>query len=56
MPLITARREVEMMKAAIAHINRLRPRFVIVCGDLVNAYPAGPTSKLQAQQVHVKSV
>ena len=32
-------REVALVQQAVAHINRLRPRFVIVCGDLTNAIP-----------------
>ena len=31
--------EEAMLKKAIAEINRLRPAFAIVCGDLINAYP-----------------
>ena len=29
--------EVALVQQAVEHINRLRPRFVIVCGDLTNA-------------------
>ena len=29
-------RETENMEKAIAHANRLRPDFVVICGDLVN--------------------
>lgn len=32
-------REIETMNRAIAEINRLRPAFAIVCGDLINAFP-----------------
>ena len=31
--------ELDMLRLAIEHVNRLRPRFVIVSGDLVNAFP-----------------
>jgi len=31
-------------RSAIAVINRLKPVFVVVCGDLVNAYPVFDTS------------
>jgi serine/threonine-protein phosphatase CPPED1 len=31
--------EVEFMRKAVRHINTIRPRFVVVCGDLINAYP-----------------
>lgn len=45
--------ELEMMQVAVDHINQLRPEFVIVCGDLVNAFPDGGAVKerAQAQQV-----
>jgi 3',5'-cyclic AMP phosphodiesterase CpdA len=42
---------------AVAHINRLRPKFAIVCGDLVHAAPSGTPGpngfdpKAQAAQV-----
>jgi 3',5'-cyclic AMP phosphodiesterase CpdA len=29
-------RETANYEAAVAHINRLRPRFVVICGDLIN--------------------
>lgn len=32
-------REAALVQKAIEHINRLRPRFVVVCGDLTNATP-----------------
>lgn len=32
-------KEVALTQQAVEHINRLRPRFVIVCGDLTNATP-----------------
>jgi len=35
-------KEVELVAKAVEHINRLKPRFVIVCGDLVNANPGTP--------------
>ena len=31
--------EAALAQQAVEHINRLRPRFVIVCGDLTNATP-----------------
>ena len=31
--------EVELVVRTVAHINRLQPRFVIVCGDLTHAAP-----------------
>ncbi len=44
-------REVEMLKASVEHINRLKPRFAIVCGDLVNAFPWETDRELQELQV-----
>ncbi len=32
-------KEAALVQQAVEHINRLRPRFVIVCGDLTNATP-----------------
>ncbi len=32
-------KEVENLERAVDHINRLRPKFVIVCGDLTHAKP-----------------
>ena len=32
-------KEVSLVQQAVEHINRLRPRYVIVCGDLTNATP-----------------
>jgi predicted phosphodiesterase len=45
-------REEELLRRAIAEINRLRPSFAIVCGDLVNEYPgaAGEENLKRAQQ------
>merc|ERR1712232_790647 len=31
--------ELELMKRAASEVNRLRPAFAIVCGDLVDAFP-----------------
>ncbi|KAF4649820.1 Serine/threonine-protein phosphatase cpped1 [Perkinsus olseni] len=31
--------EVEMASRSISYINRLKPKFVVVCGDLINAWP-----------------
>ena len=35
------REEAAMAELAVAHINRLKPKFAIVCGDLVHAQPSG---------------
>lgn len=32
--------EETLLRRAVAEINRLRPAFAIVCGDLINEYPA----------------
>jgi len=37
-----------MLGLAVEELNRLRPRFVVVCGDLVHAFPNEPA--LQQQQ------
>lgn len=29
----------------VKEINRLRPKFVVVCGDLINAFPSDPGSQ-----------
>ncbi len=47
-------RDIEHAEQAVRHLNRLRPRFAIVCGDLVNyipeLYPDQP-AQLYARQV-----
>mmetsp|Transcript_1857 Transcript_1857/g.5468 ORF Transcript_1857/g.5468 Transcript_1857/m.5468 type:complete len:384 (-) Transcript_1857:390-1541(-) len=47
--------EQDMLKLAVEHINRLQPRFVVVCGDLVNAYPDNQ-KKQQAQAQDFKAI
>lgn len=42
--------EIALVTRAVQHINRLRPRFVIVCGDLVNANPGNARYLDQVQQ------
>lgn len=32
-------KEIYLLEKAVEHINRLKPRFVVVCGDLTNAKP-----------------
>lgn len=39
--------EDRIARAAVAHINRLRPRFVIITGDLVDAWPGDPRREAQ---------
>lgn len=31
--------EVELCRKVVAHLNRLKPKFAIVCGDLTNHMP-----------------
>lgn len=45
-------KEQELVQQAIAHINRLKPRFVIVCGDLTNATPEQARYQAQVAQYH----
>lgn len=32
-------KEINMCKESVKHINRLKPAFVIICGDLIDAFP-----------------
>lgn len=47
------REERTMLLYAIHHINRLQPRFVLVSGDLINAFPSGSSA---AQHVASREV
>ena len=31
--------ELTMLRLAIQHVNRLKPRFLFISGDLINAFP-----------------
>ena len=33
------REELTMLRLAVHHVNALRPRFVVISGDLINAFP-----------------
>ena len=44
--------EADLAQQAVEHINRLRPRFVIVCGDLTNATPEHARYRAQVAQYH----
>lgn len=46
--------EEALAQAAVQHINRLKPKFVVVCGDLVNALPNGPDPKPEQQEAQVR--
>eukprot|EP00035_Acanthoeca_spectabilis_P000539 m.74003 g.74003 ORF g.74003 m.74003 type:complete len:573 (-) comp10263_c0_seq4:12-1730(-) len=48
--------EKEMMELAVGHINRLKPAFAIVCGDLVNEFPLDDAQKREAQISDFRSV
>lgn len=43
-------KETELFNRAVDAINRLRPRFVIICGDLVNQAPGGRFHGPQVQE------
>ncbi len=43
-------KEVALVEKAVRHINRLHPRFVIVCGDLTNATPGHTRYQAQVRQ------
>lgn len=42
--------EAALVQRTVEHINRLRPRFVIVCGDLTNATPEHARYRAQVTQ------
>lgn len=44
--------EAVLVRKAVEHINRLRPRFVIVCGDLTHATPEHARYAAQVAQYH----
>ena len=44
--------EARLAQRAVEHINRLRPRFAIVCGDLTNATPEHARYRAQVAQYH----
>ena len=46
--------EEALAQAAVRHINRLKPKFVVVCGDLVNALPSGPAPRPEEQAAQVR--
>lgn len=48
--------ELTMLRLSVQHINRLRPRFVLVSGDLCNAFPVGPQANPDAATRQVKAV
>ena len=42
--------ELTMLKLAIDHVNRLRPRFLLISGDLTNAWPCKENARVIAAQ------
>lgn len=51
--------EKAMLSLAVQHVNRLKPRFLLVSGDLTNAWPVGPQAdpiNAAKQVVAVKEV
>ena len=40
-----------MLKLAIDHVNRLRPRFLLISGDFTNAWPCEENARVVAAQV-----
>jgi len=40
-------KEILLLEKAVEHINRIKPKFVVVCGDLTNAKPFRPAYKEQ---------
>ena len=42
--------EMTMLRMAVAHVNRLKPRFLLVSGDLTNAWPSAETEELVRRQ------
>ncbi|MEE3367988.1 MAG: metallophosphoesterase [Planctomycetota bacterium] len=42
--------EITLINRAIEHVNRLKPRFIIVCGDLTHAIPSHPRYTAQVRQ------
>ena len=43
--------ELTMLRIAVHHVNRLKPKFLLVSGDLTNAWPSEKTREVVAAQV-----
>jgi len=43
--------ELTMLRLAVQHVNRLRPRFLLISGDLINAFPTSEHEAVGARQV-----
>lgn len=48
--------ELELTSRMIGFINRAKPKFVVVCGDLVNAWPTEAKEIRNRQQEDFKEV
>lgn len=48
------KKDLDLLEQAITHVNRLLPRFVIICGDLTNAYPNQPDYDDQVREIQVR--
>jgi len=49
-------KELELMRLAAAEVNRLRPAFAIVCGDLVNEYPTEEVGRIADEDLRRRQV
>ena len=46
--------ELTMLKLAIAHVNQLRPKFLLISGDLTNAWPSAENARtVEAQAASI---
>lgn len=45
-----------MLSLAVQHINKLKPRFLLVSGDMSNAWPVGPQADAKAAAKQVNAV
>lgn len=49
-------RSPRVLGLAVQHVNKLKPRFLLVSGDLTNAWPVGPSQDPQAAAKQVVAV
>lgn len=47
--------EEAMLRLAVQHVNRLKPRFLLISGDLSNAFPSGPEAAPEAARRQIAS-
>ena len=43
--------ELTMLRLAVQHVNRLRPKFLLISGDLINAFPTEESDAVAAREV-----